>query len=176
MVLKTNDYRAAGSGQQTESQIADHSVMGSDGIKINGAQIFTVPAVRSLIRMPQQLIAPADTQERNPILNGRFPVFLFLSAVFQQQGLLKVLSAADKEEIISGKIHGITDVFLIYNAVDPSPFQTFPQAEDIAPVPIQIQNIRIQVTYFQLHDFSSSQNLPLPERAARRSRISSMAV
>jgi hypothetical protein len=102
--------------------------------------------------MPHHLVAAADAQKSLSVFKRRPDLRTLAQAqIFQQNFLIKILSPAYKNQIIGGQPYGIPDSYAIHPAPDLPPGKPALQAPDISPVPVQIENVGIQMTDFQFH-------------------------
>ena len=113
-------------------------------MQINGSQEIATDTLECFIIVAQHLISATDAQERLVSLNGFNDLFILaVLQVRQQSFLFEVLSATDEEQIKVLQVDIRSDRHLCHLTADTTPFQAFLQADDIAPVTIQIQDIRI---------------------------------
>ena len=97
--------------------------------------------------MPQHLVSAADGQHRNPIFNCSLQFGCFSAIeILQQDFLLKILTAANEDEVILGSIQHFSDRHTFGHDVDAAPVQALFHTENIATVTIEVQNIRVEVT------------------------------
>ena len=90
--------------------------------------------------------------------------------ILEQHALLKVLAAADKQQVVLGMVKGVAYGDLVYRHLD-SPLPTaILQAHNIASIAVQIQQIRVQMRN------SHFQNASLPKCSANLGRIAIIAV
>ena len=127
-----------------EHIIADHTLLGADGVKIERAGKIALLAVPGLVILAQHLISAADGEHRHAVFNGGLQLGgLFTLQIVHQDLLLKVLPAADEEQItvLRGKFHpdGNRDNVRLH----PAPFQPPLHTQDVSAVAVEVQNVGI---------------------------------
>ena len=104
------------------------------------------------IIIPQHLISAADGENGFPIFDGRDKAFIFTSVqIFKKDLLLKVLTSAKEEQIKLRKRLRFADREICDRNINSTPHEPVFYADNIARVPIEVQNIGVQMTYFQFH-------------------------
>ena len=139
VVFKADHDTAAAIRHATEDGVADHTGLGADGIEIQSADKIAADPVVGLIVLSKHLIAAADGEDGETILNGR-PDFTVLAAlqIRQKYLLLEILPTADKQEIKIAQMQDITDHDTSNFRVNSTPFQALLHADNVSAVPVEI--------------------------------------
>lgn len=170
MVLKAHDASELG----LEGEVAYHALLGTLGGEVEHVHARAADARGRVVVVAHELIAAADAEEGGPVLGcGADVRALAATQVLQQQALLKVLAAADEEEVKAAQRPALAYRQLRYRAAYAAPLQALFYAQHVAPVAVEVQHIGVEVANTQLHHF---QNSFLPQRAASAARRGSIAV
>ena len=153
VVLKANDNRAAGKIGAAKSVVSNHSTGTAHSVKVHSTQKIASMTGGIQIIVSQHLISAADGENGFPIFDGRDKAFIFTSVqIFKKDLLLKVLTSAKEEQIKLCKRLRFADREICERNINSTPHEPVFYADNIARVPIEVQNIGIQMTYFQFHD------------------------
>ena len=176
VVFKADDRTAAGLRQALEERVADHALLRSDGIIVDRADEVALLAVPRAVVAAEHLVAAADGQKRFAVGNGSLDLAALSGfQVGQEHLLLKVLTAADEKQVKLCKIRPLADRDLRHLGFDAAPLQTAAHTENIAPVAVEVQKVRVKMADTQ-NLFAHSQNSFPPSCFCSRPRRSSMAV
>ena len=176
VVFKADDRTAAGLRQALEERVADHALLRSDGIIVDRADEIALLAIPRAVVAAEHLVAAADGQKRFAVGNGSLDLAALSGAqIGQEHLLLKVLTAADEKQVKLCEIRLLADCDLRHLGVDAAPLQTAAHAENIAPVAVEVQKVRVKMADTQ-GLFAHSQNSFPPSCFCSRPRRSSMAV
>ena len=176
MVLKADNCAAAGGSAALKREVSDHALPGADGIEVDRADEIALLTVPCLIVITEHLIPAADGKNGFAVLDGGFQLAVLSAAEIGEQNLLlKVLSAADEDEIESRKVRRIAGADLGDLGLESAPLQTAAEAQDVAAVAVEVQEIGIQVADLQLCCAHSQNSFP-PRRFCSWLRRSSIAV
>ncbi len=182
-VVFKSDQRALAAVRlpETVDGIADHPLLRPDGIQVQRAHKVTAHTLPGLIILSQHLISAADGQNTDAVLDGRAEGFrLPGTQIGQKHLLLKVLSAADQQQVAACEVELFADPHPLNGRVDASPGKAPAHAEDIAGITVQIQDVGIEMTDIQFHSVSVlpaySQNSAPPQRRTISPLRASIAV
>ena len=127
-----------------EHIIADHALLGADGVKIKRAGKVTLFAVPCFIVLAQHLISAADSEHRDAVFDGglKFGGLLALEIVHQNL-LLKVLPAADKNQVAVLCNEFRPDRNRENISLHAAPFQPPLHTKNVSTVAVEIQNVGI---------------------------------
>lgn len=152
VIFKADHGTAAAIRHAAEDGVADHTGLGADGIEIQSADKIAADPIVGLIVLSKHLIAAADGEDGETILNGR-PDFTVLAAlqIRQKYFLLEILTSADKQEIKIAQMQDVTDHDTGNLRVNAAPLQTLLHADDVSAVSVQVQYVRIEMTDSQFH-------------------------
>ena len=149
-------------------EVANHSFILTLCIKINCADIFKHFTVVSFIILAKHLVTAANCEHNLTHFNCTLNCFIFtFFQIFKQNILLKILTAADKKNIIIIGIKRFTHSDFIHLGGNTAKFHSFSQSDNITPITVEIKHIRIKVCYFNHH---SQKSLP-PSLLAITGRI-----
>ena len=176
MVFKADDRAAAGLRQAFKEEVADHALLRTNGVIIDRADEITLLAVPRAVVAAEHLVAAADGQKRLAVGDGSLDLAAFSGfQVGQEHLLLKVLTAADEKQVKLREICLLADRDLRHLGADAAPLQAAAHAENVAPVAIEVQKVRVQVADAQ-GLLAHSQNSFPPSCFCSRPRRSSMDV
>ena len=176
VVFKADNQTAAGLRQALEERVADHALLRPDGVIVDRADEITLLAVPRAVVAAEHLIAAADGQKRLAVGNGSLDLAALSGAqIGQEHLLLKVLTAADEKQIKLCEICLLADRDPRHLGVDAAPLEAAAQTQEVAPVAVEVQKIRVQMADAQ-GLFAHSQNSFPPSCFCSRPRRSSMAV
>ena len=176
MVFKADDRAAAGLRQTFKEEVADHALLRTNGVIIDRADEIALLAVPRAVVAAEHLVAAADGQKRLAVSDGGLDlVALSGFQVGQKHLLLKVLTAADEKQVELREIRLLADRDLRHLGADAAPLQTAAHAENVAPVAVEVQKVRVQVADAQ-GLLAHSQNSFPPSCFCSRPRRSSMDV
>ena len=152
VVFKADYGTAAAIRHAAEDGVADHTGLGADGIEIQRADKIAADPVVGLIVLSKHLIAAADGENGEAVLNG-CPDFTILAAlqIRQKYFLLEILPSADKQEIKIAQMKDITDHDTGNFGVNAAPLETLLHADDVSAVPVEVQYVGIEMTDSQFH-------------------------
>lgn len=121
-------------------------------------ELDTIPG---LIILAKHLIASADCEEGLFIFHSRADLCCFSGPqVFQKDFLFKILTSANEEDIIAVCIQRFSDRAAFYIDLDSPILHTTFHCDDIAPVSIQIKDVRIEMTDIQFHNSLLIRKMP----------------
>ncbi len=151
--------------------IANEPLFFANGVEIHRADIIQPLAGIRLVILAQHLVAATDRQHHGAVCHCTADLLVLAPVqILQQYLLLKVLAAADKQQVVLGMVKGVAYGDLVYRHLD-SPLPTaILQAHNIASIAVQIQQIRVQMRN------SHFQNASLPKCSANLGRIAIIAV
>ena len=176
VVFKADDRTAAGLRQALEERVADHAFLRSDGIIVDRTDEVALLAVPRAVVAAEHLVAAADGQKRLAVGDGSLDLAAFSGfQVGQEHLLLKVLTAADEKQVKLREIRLLADRDLRHLGADAAPLQAAAHTENVAPVAIEVQKVRVQVADAQ-GLLAHSQNSFPPSCFCSRPRRSSMDV
>ena len=136
------------------NDISDYTSRFASGLEINNAKTIDPLAVLLLIIMSQQLIAAADSKHDLAVLYSIMNLLtLMIIEIIIEQILLIILSAAHEDDIIFASIVALPDRNRLDLAFNTTPDAAALQRYKIAPISIEIKQIRIEMTYSKLHLF-----------------------
>ena len=174
VVFKSDHDAAAALRSETKGEIAYHPIRRALGGQVDDPGVFAHLPVGGAVSGAEQLVSAADAQKRLAVFGRRADVRGPAGAeIRQEHRLLKILTSADKKQVVGRQIVPYAQRELGDLKADAPPFQPAAHAQDIAPVSVEIQHIRVQMTDLQLHH---SQNRPFPARTDSLSRTVSMEV
>ena len=154
MVLKAHHLRRARQCAGREEQVADHALLCSLGVEGDGAdEAALLPRVGEVV-LAQQLVAAADGEHRGVVLDeagelAGLGVCPSCPEVVEQGALVEVLAAADEEEVELGQVGMVSHAHAGDARLDAAPLAALLQGDGVAPVPVEVQHIRIQMTNAQ---------------------------
>ena len=155
--------------------VSYHALFACNRKNIYSTYIFTLCSVRHLIIMPQQLIASADSEKCLPVFCGGFYIIAFTALqIFHQKLLLKILTSPYEDQVIIAERIIVSVFYFSKTAVDAAPLKPLFHTYGIPPIPVEIQQIGIEMAYLQFH-FSFVLS-PLPLIVLRISHILSIEV
>ena len=176
MVFKADDCAATGLRQTFKKEVADHALFRTDGVIIDRADEITLLAVPRAVVAAEHLVAAADGQKRLAVGDGSLDLAAFSGfQVGQEHLLLKVLTAADEKHVKLREIRLLADRDLRHLGADAAPLQAAAHTENVAPVAVEVQKVRVQVADAQ-GLLAHSQNSFPPSCFCSRPRRSSMDV
>ena len=157
MIFKADYDRSTALRKCLKHVVADHTLFGANGMNVDRAGEVKLDSIPGLIILTKHLIASADCQEDLFIFHGCADLCCFSgSQVFQKDFLFKVLTSADEEDIITVCIQRLSDRAAFYIDLDSTILHTAFHCDDIAPVSIQIKDVRVEMTDIQFHNSLSS--------------------
>ena len=101
--------------------------------------------------MPQQLIAAAHGDDRAAVLHIGFEILLDALQFLTDDPLLPIGAAAQQYDVqlLEGDV--VLQHELPHFRLHAAPFQPLPQALNVPPVAVQVQQIRVQMSDGQFH-------------------------
>ena len=152
VVFKAHHQAPAALGAAPELVVSDHALLGAHGVEIYRADEVAALAVVGLIVVPQHLVAAADGQEGDAVVDGGTDLPILAPVqILQQHLLLEVLPAADEHQVEVRKPRLGADGQPGDLSVDAPPAQAALQAQHVPPVAVEIQHVRVHMADFQFH-------------------------
>ena len=119
---------------------------------VDRADEVQLVAVPGLVILAEHLVAAADREEHLFVLDrGADLAPLAGGKVAQQHLLLKILPAADEKDIVLCDIQRLADRALLDIDPDAAVLEAALHGDDIAPVAVQVEDIRVQMADIQFH-------------------------
>src|SRR5439155_10867213 len=158
-----------------EEDVADHAPVTGDGLVREEADAGQIVAGHPLVAAPEQLVAPADREQRRAALDRRVDGTRLAREIFRDDRLLAVLPAADVEEVVRPGLEGAAQADGLHLQPVPAPRRAPLEHGDVAAVGVDVQVVRIQVPDADPHAARSQYWATWPREAITR-RSASIAV
>ena len=127
-----------------EHIVADHPLLGADGVEIERAGKVALLAVPGLVVLAQHLIAAADGEHGHTVLDGGLELSGLLPfQVVQKDLLLKILAAADEDKVAVFRVELRTDRDVYDIRLHAAPLQPPLHAKDVAAVAVEVQHVGV---------------------------------
>ena len=179
MVFKADDHAAARGGRAFEFIIADHAFLCADRAEVERTDKIAALAVEGLVSMAHHLVAAADREKHDAVARRRADLSVAAAVeVVEQDLLLKILAAADKDDVIARERGRRAEGHLGHLGAEAAPDKALLHTADVAAIAVEIQDIGIQMADLQFHfPFPPySQNSAPPKWRIITPRSSSIAV
>ena len=134
-----------------EQDVTDHPPLTGDGFEREKPDSRQVRAVKVTVRAAEQLVAAADGEDRRARLRRCDDPVALGGDVVGDQRLLTVLAAADVQQIVRGRIHGVSNRQPAHVELVAAPSSAPRQHGDVSAVCVDVQVVRIEVPADRRH-------------------------
>ena len=179
VVFEAHHLGCAVDGIRSEDHVADEAPLARLGEQRQGTEEVHARAVGAHVVLAEQLVSPAYGQDRHVSLDGlaqasRLRAGAPDAEIVHEGVLVEVLAAAYEKEVELGKIGVLAGAQPHDLALDATPRATPLQRDGVAPVSVEVQDVRIEMADFDVH-VQPSQNPARPSLRCAAPRKASMA-